>query len=389
LVRFGTRAWGRALPGGVQSSTTAPAAGFFYSSARPPQRSFMSTQPVSMPEDESTLMLILGKPGGGKGTISGKILQVRSARGLGFSLELFREYSTCPDNPLHLLCVVPQDFPRFHHVSTGDLLRQHVREKTALGQEAKKYMDTGKLVPDDIMIDLVMGDATPYMEEGRNLLLDGFPRTLNQATSLEKVAHIDMVINLDIPTETIVDRIADRYVPLLVSFLWCKRDLESASFFFPHERNRLFRWIHPASGRVYSYSYNPPKVRGKDDVTGEDLVQRDDDKPECVRKRLAAYDEVSLEDTIVFSRWLPMGGVCFDGAHPGERPFVNAERLVGSRTGCPPSRLTAASFSLTTQLTAPLIRWYDKKGVLKSFSGTMSDVIYPEVKEFLKSKQLD
>lgn len=73
-------------------------------------------------------------------------------------------------------------------------------------------MDSGKLVPDDIMIELVMNDATPMMEDGRNLLLDGFPRTLQQAMSLEKVAHIDTVINLNIPTETIVERIADRYV---------------------------------------------------------------------------------------------------------------------------------------------------------------------------------
>ena len=73
-------------------------------------------------------------------------------------------------------------------------------------------MDKGKLVPDEIMIELVMEDATPMMEEGRNLLLDGFPRTLHQAIALEKFAHIDSVINLDIPTETIVERIADRYV---------------------------------------------------------------------------------------------------------------------------------------------------------------------------------
>lgn len=87
-----------------------------------------------------------------------------------------------------------------------------MRDETPIGIEAKRYMDQGKLVPDDVMIDLVMQDATPMMEEGRHLLLDGFPRTLHQAISIEKVAHIEMVINLDIPTETIVDRIADRYV---------------------------------------------------------------------------------------------------------------------------------------------------------------------------------
>jgi len=88
------------------------------------------------------------------------------------------------------------------------------------------------------------------------------------------------------------------------------------------------RWIHAPSGRVYSYSYKPPRVRGKDDETGEDLIQRDDDKPDCVRKRLTAYDEV----------------------------------------------------------TAPLVDFYEKKGVLKTFHGTMSDVIYPEVKDWLDEK---
>jgi adenylate kinase family enzyme len=78
--------------------------------------------------------------------------------------------------------------------------------------EAKGYMNEGKLVPDELMIGLVMEEATPNLEEGRSLLLDGFPRTVVQAASLENVVHIDLVINLDIPTETIVERIADRYV---------------------------------------------------------------------------------------------------------------------------------------------------------------------------------
>jgi nucleoside-triphosphate--adenylate kinase len=228
------------------------------------QRSFMSTQPLESPEEESQMMLILGKPGGGKGTISGKILK---------------------------------DFPRFHHVSTGDLLRQHVNEGTQLGKEAKSFMESGKLVPDSLMINLLMDDAKPHIEEGRSLLLDGFPRTLQQAQALEEVAHIDTVVNLDIPTNTIVERIADR-------------------------------WIHPASGRIYSYSYKPPKVVGKDDVTGEPLVQRDDDKPESVRTRLAAYDKV----------------------------------------------------------TAPLVDWYRRKGLVQTFRGTESDVIYPQVKAYLEEK---
>jgi len=190
-----------------------------------------------------------------------------------------------------------QDFPSFHHVSTGDLLRQHVREQTPLGQKAKAFMDDGHLVPDQLMIELVMDDAAPFIEQGNSLLLDGFPRNIEQAKALEDVAHIDVVVNLDIPTETIVDRIADR-------------------------------WIHPASGRVYSYSYRPPKQVGKDDETGEALVQRDDDKPESVRKRLAAYDSV----------------------------------------------------------TAPLVHYYETAGVLKTFAGTKSDVIYPMVKKWLEDQ---
>lgn len=193
------------------------------------QRSFLSTMEQCAPDEGNSFALILGKPGGGKGTISQKILD---------------------------------DFPQFHHVSTGDLLRAHVREGTSLGKEAKKYMDEGKLVPDELMVGLVMEEATPNLEAGKSLLLDGFPRTVVQAQELEQVVHVDLVINLDIPTDTIVDRIADR-------------------------------WIHPASGRIYSYSYKPPKDHGKDDVTGEPLVQRADDKPEKVRARLELYDEVS------------------------------------------------------------------------------------------------
>lgn len=210
---------------------------------------------------EEKFMLILGKPGGGKGTISSKILN---------------------------------DFPNIEHVSTGDILRQHVREQTKIGKLAKKHMDEGGLVPDEVMISLVLEDSMAAFDSGKSLLLDGFPRTMQQAIAFDESIDVEVVIDLDIPTETIVERIADR-------------------------------WIHPASGRVYNYSYNPPRVEGKDDETGEDLVQRDDDKPATVRKRLNAYKEV----------------------------------------------------------TSPLIDYYAKKGVLKTFHGTMSDKIYPEVKKWL------
>lgn len=90
------------------------------------------------------------------------------------------------------------------------MLRAHVRQETKLGVEAKKFMNEGKLVPDELMIGLVMEEATPNLELGKSLLLDGFPRTVGQAEHLEEVVHVDLVINLDIPTETIVERIADR-----------------------------------------------------------------------------------------------------------------------------------------------------------------------------------
>lgn len=167
-----------------------------------------------------------------------------------------------------------QDFPKFRHLSTGDLLRQHVREQTPLGQEAAAYISSGTLVPDALMIDLLVQEATTARGgQGDDddddklssplLLLDGFPRTLAQAVALEEATHVDYVVNLDVPTETIVERIADR-------------------------------WIHAPSGRVYSYSYKPPRVAGMDDVTGEPLTQRPDDRPASVRTRLAAYDEVRV-----------------------------------------------------------------------------------------------
>lgn len=112
-----------------------------------------------------------------------------------------------------------QDFPQFHHISSGDLLRSHVRDGTDLGKQAKQFMDDGKLVPDKLMIDLVLDEATPHLDNGKSLLLDGFPRTVGQAQALEEEIHVDMVINLDIPTETIVERIADRCVN--ESLLFC------------------------------------------------------------------------------------------------------------------------------------------------------------------------
>jgi len=172
----------------------------------------MSTHLTESAEKESHFLLIVGPPGGGKGTISNKILKVRelifNQNGI---IALVTQILSCY-NISSKKNFSTKDFPVLHHISSGDILREHVRKGTDIGKKAKECMDKGGLVPDEVMIDLVMADAKPYMEQGKSLLLDGFPRTLQQAMSLDKVTSIDMVINLNIPMETIVARIADRYV---------------------------------------------------------------------------------------------------------------------------------------------------------------------------------
>jgi len=145
-------------------------------------------------------------------------------------------------------------------ISTGDMLRAAIKAGTELGLAAKQVMDAGQLVSDDIIIGLVKERiAEPDCSKG--FLLDGFPRTIPQADAMkDKGIVIDHVIEFDVPDDVIVERMAGRRV-------------------------------HPASGRVYHISYNPPKVTGKDDVTGEELVIRPDDVEETVRKRLAIYHE--------------------------------------------------------------------------------------------------
>ena len=142
-------------------------------------------------------------------------------------------------------------------ISTGDMLRAAVKAGTPLGLQAKAVMDSGALVSDDIIIGLVR-DRLQQPDCARGFLFDGFPRTLAQADALKAAGiAIDYVVDFEVPDEDIVDRLGGRRV-------------------------------HPASGRVYHLRYNPPKVDGKDDVTGEDLVQRDDDREDTVRRRLAS-----------------------------------------------------------------------------------------------------
>lgn len=143
-------------------------------------------------------------------------------------------------------------------ISTGDMLRAAIREGTELGLKAKSVMESGGLVSDELILGLVKERiAQPDCVNG--CIFDGFPRTIPQAEALENEGiAIDHVIEIEVPDEEIVKRLSGRRQ-------------------------------HPASGRVYHVEYNPPKVEGKDDVTGEDLVQRQDDQEETIRKRLTAY----------------------------------------------------------------------------------------------------
>ncbi len=145
-------------------------------------------------------------------------------------------------------------------ISTGDMLRAAIKEGTELGKKAKEYMDAGQLVPDEVIIGLVKERiAQPDCKNG--FLLDGFPRTLAQADALKDAGvEIDAVVEIDVPDEEIVKRMSGRRV-------------------------------HPASGRTYHIIYNPPKEEGKDDETGEPLIQREDDQPEVVLDRLKVYHE--------------------------------------------------------------------------------------------------
>lgn len=145
-------------------------------------------------------------------------------------------------------------------IATGDMLRAAVKAQTPLGIAAKKVMDSGALVSDAIIIGLVK-ERIAEKDCQHGFLFDGFPRTIAQADALQEAEiFINHVIEFDVPDEDIVQRMSGRL-------------------------------MHPASGRVYHRSNNPPKVNGKDDITGEPLIQRDDDKEETVRKRLAVYHE--------------------------------------------------------------------------------------------------
>jgi adenylate kinase len=156
------------------------------------------------------------------------------------------------------------------------MLRAAVKAGTALGQEAKKYMDAGQLVPDQVIIGLVK-DRIAQPDCANGFLLDGFPRTIAQAEALKQAGvDIDYVVEVDVPNEEIVRRLSGRRV-------------------------------HPASGRVYHVVFNPPKEEGKDDITGEPLIQRDDDREETVLKRLEVYHSQTKPLVDYYSRLAQSG----------------------------------------------------------------------------------
>ncbi|KAJ7986879.1 hypothetical protein DPEC_G00332980 [Dallia pectoralis] len=205
--------------------------------------------------------VIMGPPGSGKGTVSGRIVK-------SFGLP---------------------------HLSSGDLLRSNIKAKTELGLLMKSCIDQGQLVPDDIMSRIILTEMR-NMDQS-SWLLDGFPRTVAQAESLDAVVRVDTVINLDVPFQTIKQRLTSR-------------------------------WLHQPSGRVYNIDFNPPKIAGIDDITGEPLTQRDDDTPETVNKRLRAYE----------------------------------------------------------YQTQPVLEYYRSKGLLETFTGTETNEIWPHVQAFLSKK---
>ena len=183
-------------------------------------------------------LILLGGPGAGKGTQANVIKE---------------KYS------------IPQ-------ISTGDMLRAAVKAGTELGMKAKGFMDSGGLVPDEVIIGLVKERIQePDCEKG--FLFDGFPRTIPQADAMKEAGvPIDAVVDIDVPDEEIIKRMSGRRV-------------------------------HLSSGRTYHVTFNPPKEEGKDDVTGEPLIQRDDDQEETVRKRLDVYHAQTEPLIDYYKKW--------------------------------------------------------------------------------------
>jgi adenylate kinase len=161
-------------------------------------------------------------------------------------------------------------------ISTGDMLRAAIEAGTPLGLAAKRLMDAGQLVADDVILRLVT-ERLQQTDCARGYLFDGFPRTLPQAEAMKSGAvRVDVVLEIDVPDAEIVKRMGGRRV-------------------------------HPASGRTYHVVFNPPKVEGRDDVTGEPLVQRDDDREDTLRRRLEVYRAQTRPLVEYYTRWAATG----------------------------------------------------------------------------------
>lgn len=183
-------------------------------------------------------LILLGAPGAGKGTQATFICQ---------------KYS------------IPQ-------ISTGDMLRAAVKAGTPLGLQAKSVMESGGLVSDDLIINLVK-ERIAQPDCAKGFLFDGFPRTIPQADAMKAAGvKLDFVLEIDVPFDAIIERMSGRR-------------------------------SHPASGRTYHVKFNPPKVEGMDDVTGEPLIQREDDKEETVKKRLEVYSAQTRPLVDYYSNW--------------------------------------------------------------------------------------
>jgi adenylate kinase len=189
-------------------------------------------------------------------------------------------------------CGIPQ-------ISTGDMLRAAIAAGTPLGAEAMAVMDSGSLVSDDIIIALVT-ERLQAPDCAAGYLFDGFPRTIPQADAMREAGvAIDYVLEIDVPDAVIIERMSGRRV-------------------------------HLASGRTYHLRYNPPKVSGKDDVTGEDLVQRADDREETVRKRLDVYRAQTVPLLAYYAKWAASG----DSRAPRYRRVDGTRGVEGVRADC-------------------------------------------------------
>ena len=187
-------------------------------------------------------IILLGMPGAGKGTQA------------HFLIERYK---------------IPQ-------VSTGDMLRAEIKAGTALGREARKYMDCGELVPDKLVIELVK-QRVKQPDCARGFIIDGFPRTVAQAAALRDAGiDIDCVVEIEVDDDEILRRMTGRRV-------------------------------HPASGRTYHIEFKPPRTPGKDDITQEPLIQRPDDNEETVRRRIATYHSLTKPVVAYYMRWREQG----------------------------------------------------------------------------------